>query len=182
MSAAQTERQLSLPLLASLLLNALLIGILAAHWFKPDGRPEAHRLPAGLPSIHALARGLDANSRRDLRQQFGKHRKAIRSALQAARASRQEVAIALEAEPFSGEMLATAFAHQRQADTAMAAAIQRVLLAFARDHSLAERRTLLRAMSRDGRGRGERRPAREEGAHPTGRPLRNDSNTEPPPD
>ena len=152
------RRQRSIVLLASLLINALLIGILATHWFH--ARNERHgdySLSPGLPSIHGLSRELDDTARDDLRQRFGTRRDAIRGVMRNAHESRRGVVAAMRAEPFDADALASAFAAQRQSDMAVAAAIQSVLVEFAKARNTDDRQALLRAMSRDHRaGRGER--------------------------
>ncbi|MEZ5465340.1 MAG: periplasmic heavy metal sensor [Lysobacteraceae bacterium] len=162
MNPPEQRRHLSMPLLISLLLNVLLLGVLVTHWFHAGERRGGHRLPAGLPSIHGLSRELDAEARADFRQRFGGRREVIRSAMRDARESRRDVADALLAESFSADDLASAFEKQRQADLAVAAAIQRVLVDFAGAHGAVEREALLRTMSRDGRERGDRREPRRD--------------------
>ena len=151
-------RQRSFVLLASLLINAPLIGILVTHWFH--ARNERHGdygLAPGLPSIHNLSRELDDTARNDLRQRFGTRRDAIRGAMRDAHESRRGVVEAMRAEPFDADALAGAFAAQRQSDMAVAAAIQSVLVEFARARGADDRQALLRAMSREHRaGRNER--------------------------
>jgi len=167
MNPPDNRRQLSIPLLSSLLLNALLIGVLATHWLHAGrDRSDGHRLPAGLPSIHGLARELGEDARADLRRQLAGNRDSIRGAMRDARESRHGVVMAMTAQPFDGDALASAFATQRQADMAVAAAIQAVLVEFARAHDAADREALLRAMSREHRERGKPRGSREPGRHP----------------
>ena len=152
------QRQRSLPLLVSLLLNALLIGVFIAHWFhEPDARRSSDYLAPGLPSIHGLARELDDDARSNLRHRFGMHRDDIRGAMRGAHESRRGVVDAMRAEPFDADALSAAFAAQRQSDMAMAAAIQSVLVQFAKDSNEADREALLRAMSREHRDRGNTR-------------------------
>lgn len=149
-------------LLASLLLNAALVGVLGALWLRSagesvDAAASERSGEARAPSPGRLGRELTPEQRALMRETFARHRAPMRDRAAEARAARRVVAAVLRQEPYDRDALAAAFAELRTRDAEAAAVTHAMLLDLA-DRLDAEGRARLAArIERAGhRHRGER--------------------------
>lgn len=151
-------------LLASVLLNGVLIGAGARTWFGPDA-PSAAPQPGAAPArgfnLGAFVAALPEEHRAEARRLARAERRALREELRAAGRARMGAYRALNAEAFDPEAAALALAQAREARAAIEMRTEAIILDVADDLSPDERRSALRAAL--GPPRFPRRPDRPEG-------------------
>ncbi|MBB5014681.1 periplasmic heavy metal sensor [Rehaibacterium terrae] len=155
MSDALT-RPFRLALLASLLLNAALAGVLGALWLRSAGdtgdvASSERSEDARTPSPGRLGRELAPEQRALMRETFARHRAPMREHAEAARAARRAVAAVLRSEPYDRDALAAAFAELRARDGEAAAVTHAMLLDLADRLDAEGRERLAARIERAGR-------------------------------
>jgi len=150
-------------LLASVLLNGVLIGAMAREGFAPAAAPEAHergeRRGRGGFDLRSFVRALPEDVREETRGRFDAARPDLHGLRREAFEARRGAVDALGAEDFDVEAAAAALAEARRARTDLEAAIERVVLEAVADLDAETRRDALRealgprTMRREGRDR-----------------------------
>ncbi|MEM7330337.1 MAG: periplasmic heavy metal sensor [Pseudomonadota bacterium] len=141
-------------LIASLMANALLIGLFIGGGL---GQKKAGPAIAGGGSEQALMRGLDqsvpADQRRAVRQAFRQAFSGSRQERVKLRDARQTLGRLLAADPYDAAAVQAAFEDMRAADAAMKARVHDVLAEQFGTLSVEQRRAILEDFNRRGRGR-----------------------------
>jgi uncharacterized membrane protein len=167
----QTKPRLPLWLIASLLVNALLIGLVLGGGL---GQRKAGPPPSVQGSEEALMRGIDRTlpqaQRRTVRQTFRRAYQDTREERRRVREARRKIAQSLAADPYDREVVQAGFAELRAAESAMKARMQDLLAEQLGELTLEQRQAVLRDYDRR-----ERRPRGRPGDRdrpPPPRPLR----------
>ncbi|MGX6647091.1 periplasmic heavy metal sensor [Maricaulaceae bacterium MS644] len=140
-------------LLASVLLNGVLIGAAARDGFGTAAAPEAQdrgerrtgRAPRGGFDLRGFVEALPDDVRADTRARFDAVRPELRSLGRDAYLARRTAMAALGAEGFEVEAAATALGDARRARSELEAATERVVLEAVADLDAETRREALRA-------------------------------------
>lgn len=157
-------------LLASVLLNGVLIGVSARTWLSP-GEPAAvtrEGPPRGF-DVRAFVDALPEARREDARRRAQAERRALRGEFRAAGQARRQAFEALNAEPFDPQAAAEALDQARAARGAIEARIEAMIMDIAADLTPDERRAALDAAigpPRFRRGPGRRDSEREDREQP----------------
>jgi uncharacterized membrane protein len=134
-------------LLASVLLNGVLLGAGARSWFAPDAAiaPAADQRPGRGFDLRAFVEALPEDARAEARSRAQAERRALREDFRTAARARMAAYRALNAEPFDPQAAAAALAEAREARAAIEARTEAIILDVASDLSAEERRSALRA-------------------------------------
>ena len=133
------RRSLLVGVAASVLLNALLVGVVLGHLVAASRRAEPrHGGPAGL---HLEALPSDARTR--FGAAMAAHRPAIRAARDASRGRRQAAEADIAAPAFDRDKVAADFAALRRGNEGVSAAVHAALLDALADLSPASRAALV---------------------------------------
>lgn len=121
-------------LIASVLLNGVLIGAGARHWFAPAREPAA-QAPVSGPvmmrghfSMRAFMRALPEAQRAEARERFESARTDMRTLGREAMTARRTASEALRAQPFDAEAASQAMAEARAARARMEARSEALIL------------------------------------------------------
>ena len=157
-------------LLASVLLNGVLIGVSARTWLSPSQPAMVTREgpPRGF-DVRAFVEALPEAHREDARRRAQAERRALRGEFRAAGQARRQAFEALNAEPFDPQAAAMALDEARAARGAIEARIEGLILDVAADLTPQERRAALSAAigpPRFRRGPDQRSPDREDREQP----------------
>ena len=165
MSQAPTPRRASLWLLASLMVNMLLIGLFAGHLLGGKGGRQDARSGPPPPGEAQIARSLvmtlDEDDRPAMRAALRSAMGGNRGSIRQMREARSKLASALRAEPYDAGAVASAFERMRSEELRFKTAFQEALAAQLETltpqqrQALAERLEMRRAHQRRGR-RGHR--------------------------
>ena len=164
-----TKIRLPIWLIVSLMVNALLIGLLIGGGF---GQRQAGPAPiAGVGSEQAMIRGIDqavpADQRQAVRRTFRRAYADSRTERVRVRDARQALGRLLSAEPYDSEAVQAAFQELREADSAMKQRMHDVLAEQFGALSQDQRRAIMRDLNQRDARRGARdrpppqRPFRE---------------------
>lgn len=155
---------LSMALIASLIVNALLIGLVAGGALGKKGeRSHGHRGGADFQMARELETIVPEGNRGEIRQAFREAFVQSRGQWREKREARRAMMTALSAEPFEPQSLEDAFARMREADTALTRNFQTTLveqIARLSDSERAELVAWLETVERERRERRERRGER----------------------
>ena len=158
-----SKTRLPIWLIASLMANALLIGLLIGGGL---GQKRAGPPIGGGGSEQALMRGLDqsvpSDQRRAVRQAFRRAFADTRQERIQLRNARRDLGRLLSADPYDSEAVAAGFATMREADASMKARMHEVLAEQFGALSAEQRRAIIQDFNQRARGPGGRnnRPPR----------------------
>lgn len=165
-------------LVVSLIVNALLIGLLVGGGFGKRKAASGPSIMAG--DERAIIRGLEVSLNSEERRVL---RRSLRSAFEQTRSQRRELSVArlnlskaLQADPYDRDAVSAAFAQLRTADGNMKIGLQEELADQFAKLSVEERRAIIEDLAnRERRGRLDRRrgPPRDRGDRRPPPPPRN---------
>lgn len=156
---ASSARRLPLWLIASILVNVLLIGLIAGHQLgsKPGrGGSDGPGGPGGPPEMRmagAIVESAAPEDRAAIRRAFAQALRQSRPLREARDVARRAVGEAISAEPYDAAAVDAAFAELRAADDALRAGVQSVLAVQLGEVSAEQRAALAETLTRPPRER-----------------------------
>ncbi len=154
-----TPSKLPLWLVASLIANALLIGLLIGGGLKKSTTPTPQVSPNELQIARSIHDVLPEEARRSVRRQFQQALRATQPERREIRRLRRKLRRMLLAETYDQAAVAAIFAELRAADSAMRASLHEELIQQLGELSLEQRQSVLRDLGRDRRDAARRRRA-----------------------
>lgn len=173
MNTQREPRKLSFWLIASILINMLLIGALGGYFVR-GGPSMDHADNSNHQRVNLMPDEATSADRQAVRGVMRGAFQAAKAERDASREARQALAAAIDTDPYDADAVQVAFADMRAAESAMQVAIHESLALNMSVLTLRQREGVIRGLRRGPRGRGNKRRG---GDH---RPPPPDNGLEPP--